>query len=234
LRHCGLDPQSEKNEKSNNNYTMALSLSMTERYTYADYLTWTDNKRRELIDGFIRLFMTPAPVMPHQFTITKLGNKIFNYIEDHKGKCRIFYAPFDVRLPNAAAANVNSLKKGAKYDKKVYTVVQPDICIICDPNKLDFYGCIGSPDFICEITSTSKQANKFDRTTKFALYERHKVKEYWIVDPIEQNIDCYYLGGENGDLYEQTGHYDYKTSPNGFAPIKIFLDCKIKLRDIFE
>jgi Uma2 family endonuclease len=215
---------------------MALSLDMTRRYTYADYLTWTDNKRRELIDGFIRLFMSPAPITRHQRFVWKLNNELSEYLVKHKAKCEVYFAPFDVRFPKENAPEeiiAKAKKKGAKYNSEIYTVVQPDICVICNPEQIDDYGCIGPPNFICEVTSSSRKANKYDRTTKFALYERNKVPEYWILDPLALTLDCYYLGGEDGSTYELVGHYDYNETPNATAQVKGLQNHKIKIKNLF-
>jgi len=115
-----------------------LNLDLNKRYTYADYITWLDDKRRELIDGFVSL-MTPAPALKHQAISGKLYLSFGNYLI--RKNCKIFHAPFDVRLPN----------NDDKDDDKVYTVVQPDITVICDKQKLDKRGCIGAPDLIVEI-----------------------------------------------------------------------------------
>ncbi|MDR3180462.1 MAG: Uma2 family endonuclease, partial [Prevotellaceae bacterium] len=119
---------------------MELSLDLTKRYTYADYYTWWDNTRRELLHGLIKL-MSPAPAPPHQQIIIDLGSELRHLIKKNKGKCKVFPAPFDVRLP----------KNGEKEDAKIDTVVQPDLCIVCDPSKLDRRGCLGAPDFIAEV-----------------------------------------------------------------------------------
>jgi Uma2 family endonuclease len=88
----------------------------------------------------------------------------------------VFVAPFDVRLPK-------SRKKGNEF---IDTVVQPDICVICDPSKIDEAGCLGAPDWIIEILSPHTSAK--DLSKKFDLYEKSKVKEYWVVHPVEATI----------------------------------------------
>jgi len=118
--------------------------------------------------------MTPAPSVKHQMISSNLNRIFSNYLI--KKTCEIFCAPFDVRLP----------KNGQKERKNVYTVVQPDICIICDPEKLDDKGCIGPPDMIIEITSPNN--SKHDVKVKYQLYEKHGVREYWIVFPYEQTL----------------------------------------------
>ena len=189
-----------------------INLDLNKRYTYADYLTWLDDKRRELIDGFVSL-MTPAPALKHQNVSMYISGTIFNYLK--KKKCKVFHAPFDVRLPN----NIE------KADDKIYTVVQPDITVICDKQKLDKKGCIGAPDFIVEILSPATQ--KKDLKDKYKLYEQSGVTEYWIVYPDAKIIYQYVL---NNNKYEQKEIYtdDDKISPH------IFPDLTIELNDIFE
>jgi len=119
-----------------------LRLNPNKRYSYADYLTWFDDKRRELIDGFINL-MTPAPAMKHQNISMNISYEIKHYLKNKL--CKVFHAPFDVRLPMGDTKN----------DNEIYTVVQPDITVICDHDKMDERGGIGAPDFIVEILSPS-------------------------------------------------------------------------------
>ena len=106
---------------------MELLLDLNRRYTYAEYMTWTDNQSRELLDGFIRL-MSPAPTLKHAVVLRRLGTPLVNFVEKNNGHCQVFYAPFDVRLPK----NPNETA-----DNQIYTVVQPDICVVCDHSKLD-------------------------------------------------------------------------------------------------
>ena len=189
-----------------------LQLNLSERYTYADYLTWFDDKRRELINGFIQLFA--APLRKHQKISWNLSVKFGNYI---KGKdCEAYSAPFDVRFS----------KNGEKNNNKIYTVVQPDIVIVCDKAKLDKRGCIGAPDMIIEIISKST-ANK-DAVKKYTLYEKHGVKEYWLVRPEEENVTVFVLN--------EKGKYEYISCyPNDVKiPVNIFKgDLIIDLKEIF-
>lgn len=150
-----------------------------EKYTYADYLTWPDDQRWEIINGEA-YGMSPAPGRRHQELSGELFVQFANYL---KGKpCKVFAAPFDVRLAERTGLT----------DEKVETVVQPDIMVICDKNKLDERGCNGAPDLIIEITSPSTGKN--DLTIKFELYQRHGVKEYWIVLPAELAVLVFKLG----------------------------------------
>ena len=193
---------------------MELSLDINKRYTYADYLTWLDDKSRELIHGFIKM-MSPAPHPIHADVSHKISMHLGLYIYRNKGNCKIYTAPFDVRLP----------KQGETADDKIDTVVQPDICVICDLSKIDERGCNGAPDMIVEILSPSTLKN--DTIDKFALYEESGVKEYWIVQPKDKAINVFLLQEDgkydNGTLYELKGK----------APVHVFDNYLIDLDDIF-
>jgi Uma2 family endonuclease len=194
---------------------MELSLDMNKRYTYADYLTWLDDKSRELIHGFIKM-MSPAPRIEHAKVSKNIYRRLDSTVIKNKGKCEVFYAPFDVRFP----------KKGEIADNKIDTVVQPDICVICDLSKLDARGCCGAPDMIVEILSPSTL--KKDITEKFALYEESGVKEYWIVHPNDKAVTVFLLQ-ENGK-YNSGTIYEYE----GKVPVYVFDNSLIDLKDIFE
>jgi Uma2 family endonuclease len=191
-----------------------LELDETKRYTYADYLTWLDDKRRELIDGFIHLMS--APMRRHARVSTKLSNWIYTFIEKRKGLCEIYHAPFDVRLP----------LHGATEDHKIYDVVQPDICVICDLSKLDDKGCIGAPDLVVEVLSPSTY--KYDWNYKFNLYETAGVREYWLVNPKAKTVFVF--------LLQSDGKYDIGTEYdcNQKAPVQIFEGLEIDLNELFE
>ncbi len=132
----------------------------------------------ELIDGVI-YDMSPAPLVQHQRLVMRISNSIFNYIAGRKGKCEVFSSPFDVKLSDD-------------------TVVQPDVCVICDPDKLTYRGCDGAPEWVIEITSSNFV---HDYVTKLGLYQKYGVKEYWIVNPkIETTI--VYQFDENCGLTE--------------------------------
>ena len=147
---------------------MALvKLKQGNNFTYGDYITWPDEERWELIDGYA-YNMSPAPSRRHQQISRELGTQITLFLADKP--CELYYAPFDVRLPEAD-----------EMDEEIITVVQPDIVVICDRKKLDDKGCRGAPDLIIEIISPASSAK--DMKIKMSLYERHGVKEYWIVHP---------------------------------------------------
>lgn len=135
-------------------------------YSYADYLKWTMDEMVEIIKG--RVYKLSEPKRVHQTISIRISSKIFNLLEGQK--CKVYSAPFDVRLPVKSRKN-----------EDIFTVVQPDICLICDPTKLDDAGCIGAPDLIIEILS--KGNNKKELQNKYEVYEESGVKEYWIVAP---------------------------------------------------
>ena len=155
-------------------------LDLNGTYTYADYLKWKFEERLELFRGKI-FKMSPAPNRYHQEIS---GNLYFNLAKIlKKSNCNLYAAPFDVRLQKIKA-----------NDEKVTTVVQPDLCVICDENKLDEKGCNGAPDLIVEILSPGN--SKKEMGIKFDLYEENGVKEYWIVEPAEKAIFIYNLQNE--------------------------------------
>jgi Uma2 family endonuclease len=145
------------------------------RFTYGDYCTWGDEGRWELINGVV-YDMAPAPARIHQDVAGEVFVQIKNHLRD--GPCRAYSAPFDVRLPDRGEA-----------DDAVETVVQPDISLICDPSKLDDKGCRGAPDWIIEVLSPRTAAK--DQIQKRDIYERHGVKEYWLVHPVDRLLFVY-------------------------------------------
>ena len=153
--------------------TKFSDLDLTKQYSYSDYLLWQFQERVELIKGFI-MKMSPAPSMLHQ----RLANNLTGcFYENLKRKpCSSFPAPFDVRLAEADEALGSSSN-----------VVQPDVTVVCDKNKLDDKGALGSPDLVIEILSPSSLRR--DTNEKFYLYERFGIKEYWIVDPDQKTIE---------------------------------------------
>jgi Uma2 family endonuclease len=182
------------------------------KYTYADYLTWRFEQMVELIKG--KLFiLSPAPASRHQSISTKLVGLAFQYFINHK--CNVYHAPFDVRLV-----------KDKKGDKEITTVVQPDICIVCDENKIDERGCLGSPDWIIEIISPSTA--KKDYSEKFNLYQENGVKEYWIVNPDANCMHQYVLNAEG--LYDEKAFLvkTDKASPALFPELIIELEFVFK------
>lgn len=169
---------------------MAIQQINNKVYTYYNYLNFPNDEFVEIIDGKI-FAMSPAPSRIHQELIMEISAELRNYIKSNKGQCKVYPAPFDVVLINENE-NENDSKN----------IVQPDISVICDKNKLNDKGCFGSPDMIVKIVSKFNPGN--DYVKKLYLYEKYKVKEYWIVNPMKKNILVYTLtesGYNQPDLY---------------------------------
>lgn len=147
------------------------------RYSYADYLSWQFGEMVELIKGKV-FRQAAAPRRVHQEIFGRIFSKIYFFLENRP--CKVYAAPFDVRLP------VKS-----KKNEDIDTVVQPDICVVCDPSKLDELGCVGAPDLIVEILSPGN--NKKELQNKYEVYEEAGVKEYWIIHPSECTLIIYSL-----------------------------------------
>lgn len=158
-------------------------LSPDKTYTYADYLTWRFDGLVELIKGKV-FNMSPAPTSKHQILSGNLQREISVYLKGKK--CKVFAAPFDVRLPKQGTSSLS--------DKEVYTVVQPDLCVICDLEKIDERGCKGAPDLVMEILS--KNTSQKDLKDKYEVYEQSGVKEYWVIHPYEATALVYKLDSE--------------------------------------
>jgi Uma2 family endonuclease len=153
-------------------------LDLTKTYTYADYYSWKFEERLELIKGKI-FKMSPAQGNAHQEIALNIGSEL-NYFLKNK-TCKVYIAPFDVRLV-----------REEKSDQKIKTVVQPDLSVICDPEKLtDQRGCLGAPDLVVEILSPGNNAKEIK--IKYDLYEEFGVKEYWVIYPDEQSLVKYVL-----------------------------------------
>jgi len=191
-----------------------LNLDLDKRYTYADYLTWMDDVRRELFDGFIKL-MTPAPSRRHQELSVNLTVLLGAFLI-HK-EFKLYHAPSDVRFPK---------NKSLKSDKQIFTVLQPDLYIVCDLSKLDDRGCLGAPDLIIEIISPKN--SKRDLKDKFEIYQQHGVREYWIVGPNDETVNVFVLD-ENGK-FQFKGLY----ANDDKIPVNIFNgDLKVDLTEVF-
>jgi Uma2 family endonuclease len=151
-------------------------LDRKKTYTYADYYSWDFDKRVELIKG--KVFDLPTPWTIHQLVSGIIAGELYNYID---GKSiEVFTSPFDIRL---STISLN--------DQDIYTVVQPDICVICDPNKIDERGGIGAPDIMVEILSPGN--NRKELQNKYEVYEEAGVLEYWIIHPQEKTFFKYTL-----------------------------------------
>ena len=179
---------------------MGLALRKEKHYTYADYLTWPDDARYELIDGEAFL-MAPAPLIEHQEVAGEVFRQLANQLD---GKpCRPYIAPVDVRLP-----------RNDEADAAIDTVVQPDVLVVCDPEKIDRRGVRGAPDWVLEVLSPSTAAH--DQIAKRRTYERAGVREYWLVHPGDRTLTVYAL--DNGQ-YGRPEIYELKdATPVGVLP----------------
>ncbi len=153
--------------------TQFSDLDLNRNYSYADYREWQLDGHVELVNGRV-CAMAPSQTRLHQ----KASTKIFKPLTDFfiQNPCELYFAPFDVRFP----------RHPNDPENKVFTVLQPDICVVCDLEKLDDNGCNGAPDLIVEITSKGTRQRDFH--FKYSVYEESGVFEYWIVDPLEKVI----------------------------------------------
>lgn len=149
-----------------------MAIPQKQLYTEADYYNMPEDVRAELIDG--QIYYQAAPSRIHQKILSKLHQAIANYIDSKGGSCEVYPAPFAVKL----------------FDSKK-TIVEPDISVICDSDKLTDKGCTGAPDWIIEIVSSGNSSHDYIR--KLNLYAGAGVREYWIVDSMKQTVLVYYL-----------------------------------------
>jgi len=194
--------------------TELSQLDLNRVYSYADYLNWQLDEAVELIKGKIML-MAPAPNVRHQGISMDLSRSLSAFF---LGKpCRVFAAPFDVRLYDR--------KKSLLASADIHTVVQPDLCVICNPELLDEQGCNGAPDWIIEILSKSN--TRHELRTKFALYEESGVTEYWLVFPDNPAIEQFAL--------DASGHYQLQAlyAPGDVAASHLFPDLAIDVNEVF-
>ncbi len=154
--------------------TSLSQLDLTKTYSYADYVLWQFKERVELLRGKI-MAMSPAPNNLHQKALFELSGIFYQHFKFQT--CQVRFAPYDVRLLDS--------KKSHK-DKDIFTVVQPDLCVICDESKIEDRGCLGAPDLIVEILSpgNSDKEMKF----KYDLYQENGVREYWIIHELSRRF----------------------------------------------
>ena len=182
-------------------------------YSYADYLMWKFSERVELIKGAI--LKMAAPNRLHQKISQRINSSIS--IQLLNRKCELYYAPTDVRLLNPSLSTP---------EREVYTVVQPDLFVVCDLQKLDDRGCVGAPELIIEIISASNK--KHDIDTKFHLYEEAGVLEYWIVFPNEKVVNVF-------DLDKTTQKYVFRKiySDDEAIPSSVLAGLEVDLNKVF-
>jgi len=201
-------PEEEEPQKAEEPITEYGRLDQGGIYTYWDYLKWEFTERVELIKG--KIFKMGAPNVGHQ----RISGNVFValHAQFHGKSCEVFAAPFDVRLPVPKAG-------------KDTTVVQPDLCIICDPQKLqNARSCDGAPDLVMEILSPGNTTH--ETRTKFKLYRDSGVREYWIIEPSKRAVSVYAL---------QSGEYvGLQPSADGtVVQSRLFPDLRMGLSEIF-
>ena len=191
---------------------MSLTLRDQHRHTYAEYCSWPEDVRYELIDGQAYA-KSPGPNRRHQELVGEIFRQIADTLEG--APCRVYVAPLDIRLP-----------RGNEADDDVDTVVQPDISVICDRTKLDDRGCRGAPDWVIEVLSPSSASH--DQILKRALYERHAVREFWLIHPVDRIVTIYRL---MDSAYGRPDIYELKdTLPCGILP-EVVIDWARAVRD---
>ena len=179
-------------------------------YTFADCLIWGENERIEIING--EAVMMAPPSRTHQEVSGELFRQLANFLEGKK--CKVYPAPFAVRL----------FEKDGDTPEDVDTMVEPDISVVCDHDKLDKHGCKGAPDLVVEVLSPSTQ--RHDRLVKLDLYQRAGVREYWIVDPDSSTVQVFML--KDGYLHP---HEVY--SEKDIAKVNVLDGCFIELSKVF-
>ena len=183
-------------------------LDLTRQYTYADYLTWQFTERVELLRGWVAK-MSPATSRYHQKVATNLTRVVANHF--HDASCEVYAAPFDVRLTRTDGGE---------------SVVQPDLCVICDVSKLTERGCTGAPDWVIEVLSPGNTRREI--RDKYALYEESGVREYWVVDPQHDEIRTFVL--DDGAYRLGPAHFADDEAP--FSPT-IFPTLDVLGADVF-
>ena len=182
-----------------------------EVYTFADCLTWDEHDRIEIINGYAVMMAPPKRI--HQEILTEITRQLANFLEDKP--CKVYPAPFGVR----------PFEQSGDTPDDVDTVVEPDISVVCDPGKLDDYGCKGAPDLVIEILSPSSR--RHDRIVKLDLYQRAGVREYWVVNPEDRTVQVMLLKDSYLLPVEDYGRED-------MAKVNILEDCAIDLSKVFS
>lgn len=196
-----------KEEENKNMENLAYNIK---KYTYQDLLEIDDNKRYELIDGVIYEMSSPTTI--HQEIVGELYVQFYNYL---KGKrCKVFVSPLDVCL------------SGVKDTNKEYNVVEPDVILVCDNEKITDKCILGAPDLLIEVLS--KTSRKHDTFIKFNLYERYGVKEYWIIDTEAETISQYILNEKN--IYTLQKIYEVTED----VEVNVLENCTISLKELLK
>lgn len=187
-----------------------MPLPMNKHLTYADLLEWPESERYELYDG--QPVALASPSIRHQEVLTALLLQIGQFL---KGKpCKVFPAPCDLRL----------FESSEDEPEDVDLVLQPDLMVVCDKEKIDERGVKGAPNLVIEVLSESTR--RYDKITKFNLYGRAGVLEYWIVDPDRQTVQVFSL--EDGQYHAPDAY-----TPAASVPVGVLPGCVIDMRQVF-
>lgn len=181
-----------------------MPLPKSNNYTIEDIYALPDGQRAELIDG--QIYDMAPPSYLHQKLVMELSATIRDYIKSHGGSCEVLPAPFAVFL-----------------NQDDHNYVEPDISVICDPNRINDRGYNGAPNFIIEIVSPSSQ--RMDYLTKLFKYRTAGVREYWIVNPMKESVQTYLFG----DI-EDFNQYSFDDE----IPVGIYDDLKIRIADLLK
>jgi Uma2 family endonuclease len=185
-------------------------LPQEDRYTFADLLQWDDNVRYELYSGVPVALASPSDT--HQDISGEIYFQLKSYL---RGKqCKAYYAPFDVRL----------FEEDGESPEDVDFVLQPDLMVVCDKNKVDRHGVHGAPDLVVEVLSPATA--RYDKIIKLSLYQRAGVPEYWIADPVSRSVSVYTL--KNG-VYQSPAVY----GSNASIPVSVLGACQVDLSTVF-
>lgn len=206
---------SRRNRHSNSKHdeqhiSKVAEISLSQIYSYANYLGWKSEDRLELIRGQV-FKMSPLTSATHQRWCGFMYAKLYEYLSDKEAE--VFIAPLDVRLPDRSGQN-----------RDIFTVVQPDIFIVCDADKLEENGCLGAPDIVIEILSDGN--NWRELTDKFRVYEEAGVKEYWIINPKRKHFFVYRL-----DKYHRFQSEGANLYSDGRLS-SVFPDFKLNLKEL--
>ena len=187
-------------------------LDLTRQYSYADYLTWQIEERIELINGHATPIISPN--ITHQIVQMQLVGEMGFYFK--KQDYRFLVAPVDVCLVRKNTADI-----------AIKTVVQPDLLVICDMEKIKTNRhVLGAPDLVVEILSPGNSRKEMKE--KFEVYEENGVREYWIVSPVEKNIAVFYLNENNKFIGLRP------VADNEFLTSTIFPDLQVDLNEVFK
>ncbi len=193
--------------------TSFSQLDLTKQYSYADYLAWRFEERVELIKGWIMRMASPSRA--HQFAAARLFRAIDGFFSNHP--CEVYFAPTDVMFLNK--------EQISKNNKDIYTVLIPDLFVICDLEKMQDGGCLGAPDLVVEILSPGN--TKKEMKYKYEIYEEHGVKEYWVVHPIDNNIVIHTL--QDNGKYQASKYF----TDEDILVSALFPDFSMDLSNVF-